>query len=53
MAKGCIINVENLSADSFYEGDSEMADCEFLETCSIFDRFKLEGIKNFWIKLYY
>jgi hypothetical protein len=29
-----------------------MQDCEYLATCPIFDRFKLEGIKNFWIRLY-
>lgn len=29
-----------------------MADCEYLAACPIFGKFKLEGIKNFWIKLY-
>ena len=29
-----------------------MKDCEYLEACPIFNRFRLEGIKNFWIRLY-
>jgi hypothetical protein len=29
-----------------------MQDCEYLATCPIFNRFRLEGIKNFWIRLY-
>ena len=29
-----------------------MADCEYLEACSIFAQFKSEDIKDFWIQLY-
>lgn len=29
-----------------------MNDCEYLDTCQIFTRFRLNGIKNFWIRLY-
>jgi hypothetical protein len=29
-----------------------MAKCEFLEICPIFARFRLEGIKNYWIDMY-
>ncbi len=29
-----------------------MADCEFLEKCPIFNRFRSEGIANVWIGKY-
>jgi len=29
-----------------------MADCEFLTPCPIFAKFKLEGTKNYWIRMY-
>jgi len=29
-----------------------MADCEFLDKCPIFAKFKIEGLKNYWIGLY-
>ena len=29
-----------------------MVDCRFLEKCPIFAKFKSEGLKNFWIKMY-
>ena len=29
-----------------------MRDCEHLRKCPIFNRFKLEGIRNFWVGLY-
>ena len=29
-----------------------MADCEFLENCPIFAKFKIEDLKNYWIFTY-
>ena len=29
-----------------------MVDCEYLEKCPIFARFKVEGAKNVWIEFY-
>ena len=29
-----------------------MANCEFLEKCPVFSRFKHEGVKNLWIQSY-
>jgi hypothetical protein len=29
-----------------------MADCEYLDKCPIFTRFKVEGAKNVWIEFY-
>jgi hypothetical protein len=29
-----------------------MQECEYLSTCPVFARFKLEGLKNIWISLY-
>jgi hypothetical protein len=29
-----------------------MEDCANLQNCPIFNRFKLEGLKNFWIRIY-
>jgi hypothetical protein len=29
-----------------------MEDCEYLEGCPVFARFRVEGAKNFWIRLY-
>jgi hypothetical protein len=29
-----------------------MADCSYLNTCPIFQKFKNEGAKNFWINQY-
>ena len=32
--------------------EADTKDCEFLDGCPIFARFKLEGMKNLWIQLY-
>ena len=29
-----------------------MQDCEFLEKCPIFAKFKIEDLKNYWIHMY-
>jgi hypothetical protein len=29
-----------------------MVDCEYLDKCPIFARFKVEGAKNIWIEFY-
>jgi|WetSurMetagenome_2_1015567.scaffolds.fasta_scaffold514122_1 hypothetical protein len=29
-----------------------VADCEYLEKCPIFARFKVEGAKNIWIEFF-
>ncbi len=29
-----------------------MTECEYLENCPIFARFRLQGSKNYWIEMY-
>ena len=29
-----------------------MEDCDFLDTCPIFAKFKIEDLKNYWISMY-
>jgi len=29
-----------------------MVDCEYLGTCPIFEKFKVEGAKNIWIEFF-
>jgi hypothetical protein len=33
-------------------GGAFLNDCEYLPDCPIFDRFKSEGARNFWIAMY-
>jgi hypothetical protein len=30
----------------------ELRNCDYMGTCPIFDQFRQEGIRNFWIRLY-
>jgi hypothetical protein len=35
-----------------HPSEMNMTECEFLGTCPIFARFRLEGTKNYWIQMY-
>ena len=37
---------------SLPENYTELRHCSYLGTCPVFDRFRLEGLRNFWIRLY-